>query len=570
MKNTSLKGAVGTTDTHYVKENTYKEDYKRVDFNEVIEMKAVTWEGNAWKGDRASAQFVLWTNDEGKEGVSLSVGDLVDSYNHKIKASSIKANFIQTTRAGRGNPSQGNPQEIIPDILFSSYPINMDETSVQPIWVSIDIPRDAVAGHYTGEMSVNTASGDEVIFTIQLEVLDITLPEVKDWTYFLDLWQNPFAVARINHIPEDQLWSQKHFDVMRPHYEMLAAAGQKSITTTVTTDPWDSQTYDPYHSMVKWVRKVDGTFDFDFSIFDMWVKFMMDIGIDKQIDAYSMVSWASKITYYDEAKKNDVIEKIDVNHPKWAEMWRAFLEAFVPHLDEKGWLDKTYMANDERPLADLGKAVDLIEEVSNGRLKISAAMNYNSLNDPQLDRIHHISVGLYHIQHDSKELINVSKRRRELGLLTTIYNCVGHYPNSFIRSIPVEGVWVIWDTMRHKADGYLRWAFDSFVKNPFETTDFKTWESGDAFLIYPGARSSVRFERMKEGIRDAVKVRYISRNDSHLGDAIETEIWKMNAVGYATDPYNGVKDPGIVNISQEVNRLKVVLDKATRRYIAQN
>ncbi|MDQ8735157.1 glycoside hydrolase domain-containing protein [Paenibacillus sp. LHD-38] len=395
----------------------------------------------------------------------------------------------------------------------------------------------------------------------------MTLPEVKDWEFALDLWQNPYAVARINHISADQLWTKAHFDAMKPHYKMLAEAGQKVITTTVTYDPWNSQTYDRYDSMVKWTKKADGSYAFNFDIFDKWVQFMMELGIDKQIDAYSMVSWASKIKYFDEAQNKDIIETVQISNPKWTVMWRAFLQAFVPHLEEKGWLDITYMANDERSLNDLIKAADLIDEVSDGKLKVSAAMNYSSLNDPRLDRIQNISVGLHYVQHDDKQLSNISERRRSLGLITTIYNCVGHYPNSFTRSNPAEPVWVMWYTMRHKTDGYLRWAFDSFVENPFETTDFKTWESGDSAQVYPGAISSVRFERMKEGIRDVEKVRYLTKQDAAIGEELAAGIWAMKNVGHALDPFGGVKDPGMVDIPQEVNRLKAVLDDATRRYI---
>ncbi|MGM1045049.1 MAG: glycoside hydrolase domain-containing protein [Bacillota bacterium] len=562
----SLKSAVGSTDMHYVVENLF-DDYKRVDYNEIVQMAEKTWRGNAWKGDRASAQLVLWSTNQGQEQVTLSAGDLKGDNNHNIDCSRMSVHFVKTTKAARGNPSQGNPQEIIPDILGSTDPVNIEPFSVQPIWISIDIPKDAAAGWYKGHVTATSASGDSVSFNFELEVLDLTLPDVKDWGFFLDLWQNPYAVARVNNISSDQLWTKAHFDAMKPHYEMLAAAGQKVITTTVTYDPWNAQTYDIYDTMVKWTKKADGTYEFNFDIFDKWVQFMMDLGINKQIDAYSMVSWASKIKYYDELQNQEITEIVSVTDPSWSDMWRAFLGAFVPHLEEKGWLDITYMANDERSLDEMIKAVDLIEEVSGGRLKVSAAMNYNNLNDPRLDRIHNISVGLIYIEHDSKQLYSVSEHRRSLGLITTIYNCVGHYPNSFIRSNPAESVWVIWYTMRHKTDGYLRWAFDSFVENPFETTDFKTWESGDSAQVYPGVLSTVRFERMKEGIRDAIKVNYITEQDSALGEAIEKEIWKMEAVGFAVDPYNGVKDPGKVNIPQTVNRLKAVLDDASKQLI---
>ena len=37
----------------------------------------------------------------------------------------------------------------------------------------------------------------------------------------------------------------------------------------------------------------------------------------------------------------------------------------------------------------------------------------------------------------------------------------------------------------------------------------RMWGAGDSFLIYPGYRSSVRFERLVEGIQDAEKIRIL-------------------------------------------------------------
>jgi hypothetical protein len=55
----------------------------------------------------------------------------------------------------------------------------------------------------------------------------------------------------------------------------------------------------------------------------------------------------------------------------------------------------------------------------------------------------------------------------------------------------------------------LRWAFNSWVENPLVSTDFTTWPSGDCFLIYPGNRSSLRFERFRDGIESFEKIRLL-------------------------------------------------------------
>ena len=124
------------------------------------------------------------------------------------------------------------------------------------------------------------------------------LPAPSEWAYHLDLWQSPFAVARYYQVP---LWSQEHLDAMRPLMKMLADAGQKIITATLTHKPWNGQTEDYFETMVTWMKRADGTWAFDYTVFDRWVEFMMSVGINQQINCYSMVPWELSFQYFDQA-----------------------------------------------------------------------------------------------------------------------------------------------------------------------------------------------------------------------------------------------------------------------------
>ena len=58
-------------------------------------------------------------------------------------------------------------------------------------------------------------------------------------------------------------------------------------------------------------------------------------------------------------------------------------------------------------------------------------------------------------------------------------------------------------------DGYLRWAVNSWTADPLRDSRFRTWAAGDTYSIYPGPRSSIRFERLVEGIQDCEKIRIL-------------------------------------------------------------
>ena len=60
-------------------------------------------------------------------------------------------------------------------------------------------------------------------------------------------------------------------------------------------------------------------------------------------------------------------------------------------------------------------------------------------------------------------------------------------------------------------DGFLRWAYNSWVENPLTDSRFRTWPAGDTYFVYPDARSSIRFERLVEGIQDAEKIRVLRK-----------------------------------------------------------
>lgn len=104
----------------------------------------------------------------------------------------------------------------------------------------------------------------------------MTLPEPAKWTFHLDQWQHPSAVARVNKV---SVWSDEHFKALKPQMQMLANLGQKVITTTLNKDPWHVQTFDSYEDMIIWTKEKDGSWSYDYTVFDKWVSFMMDLGI---------------------------------------------------------------------------------------------------------------------------------------------------------------------------------------------------------------------------------------------------------------------------------------------------
>ncbi len=250
---------------------------------------------SGWRGERINAQLVLWTaEDVGQVRIEVpdrfeEIGRPPDKGGSTLPRSCLRAEFVRYTLGDGG---------LYADIIDHATRLDIPARSVRPVWIRIDIPADAEPAFYQIPVFVRDEGGEVIPFTFKVEVLDQVLPEPSEWEFHLDLWQNPYAVARYHHV---ELWSPEHFALLEPHLNMLLEAGQKVLTTTILHQPWGTQTYDPYDSMVGWIRRADGAWRWDFSIFDRYVEFATGIGFDGAINCYSVVPWTNRIDYLDEA-----------------------------------------------------------------------------------------------------------------------------------------------------------------------------------------------------------------------------------------------------------------------------
>jgi hypothetical protein len=58
----------------------------------------------------------------------------------------------------------------------------------------------------------------------------------------------------------------------------------------------------------------------------------------------------------------------------------------------------------------------------------------------------------------------------------------------------------------------LRWSYNSWAADTQYASRFAKWISGDTYLVYPFNRSSVRFEKLIDGIEVSEKVRQLRRD----------------------------------------------------------
>lgn len=495
----------GSTDIRYKKEEPALISRLKKDINLT-----------AWKGERVSAQLVVWT-PEALNNLSFIVSDLT-SGKETIAKDNILTGFVryvmtdELNKDGKGGcghrKSSDYDSTLVADpIDHLASTLTVPANATQCGWISVRVPQQVKAGKYIGIVTVK--DGDKVLseLKIAINVKNRTLPVSTEWAFHLDLWQNPYAEARYYNV---EPFSKEHFDRMRPDMQNYVDAGGKVITASIMHKPWNGQTYDPFESMVTWLKKADGTWYFDYTVFDKWVEYMMSLGVKKQISCYSMVPWKLSFQYFDQASNSFKYLKAKPGEPAYDEFWGNMLTSFAKHLKEKGWFDITHISMDERPMKDMLATLKVIRKADKD-FKVSLAGTYH---DELVKELHDYCIAI-----GEKFPAEVIKSRREAGQVTTYYTCCTEpRPNTFTFSAPAEAEWLGWFAAKENLDGYLRWALNSWVKNPLQDSRFRTWAAGDTYMIYPEGRSSIRFERLIEGIQSYEKIRILKEEFEKKGN----------------------------------------------------
>lgn len=151
------------------------------------------------------------------------------------------------------------PKRQIPD----GYPFVWG--AVQPIWISVLVPRDAHPGIYRGTLEITVRGIEKTTVPLELKVCSWVLPEPKDFVFFTDFVQSPDGLAMHYKVP---LWSERHWQLIDRTFEMLGEVGNKTLYIPAITPTHFGNS----ETMIRWVERVDGAgYTYDFSIAEKYL-----------------------------------------------------------------------------------------------------------------------------------------------------------------------------------------------------------------------------------------------------------------------------------------------------------
>jgi hypothetical protein len=540
----------------------------------------------AWRNDHAVSELVLWTGSSDVQSMTIIVSDFISGAN-KILAKNVTVSFIKSTKAYNGDylgygdknrkipkETQDNRSEAF-DILYQTDSFYMKAGKIQPVWVDIYVPKDTKADVYMGTLTVKDDKDNRIVFTYKLNIQDIVLLDSTEFknSFDIELWQYPYSSAEYYDVKP---FSEEHFSLIKSSMIKYREIGGHAITASIVEEAWNGQTYSKkevhYPSMIKWIKNVDGKFIYDYSDFDRWVEFNKKLGIGDKIVLYSIAPWHNSFSYWEE----DVLkyEVFTVGNARYKEVWKDFLEKLIDHLMDKDWFEEAYIGIDERGFCT--EAFELIDSVRNiyGKsLKTAGAIDRFVDKKEFALQITDLNVSDTAAAAYPTKFQELLAKRKAFGFRTILYSCTEHEPGNFVLSAPVESYWSMINAGKADTAGFLRWAYDAWVKDPLKDATHNAFEPGDCFLIYPDekdvqhkvSKSSIRLEKMAEGVRDVNKLMMMKNEIPNLEDKVKAVYDKITIIPTTSRSY--LSESKRMQLSLEVKCFKEALYMLSEEYM---
>ena len=150
--------------------------------------------------------------------------------------------------AGRGQKGYFDSLEEVPPAAVQP---SKGGRAIQPVWITVSVPRDARAGDYSGQMTIRAAGSDPVAVRLKLKVIDYTLPDPDKYHGHMDIVQSPESVAMAYNV---KMWSPEHLALLGKTFALLRPLGVKTLyITTVRRTHFGNE-----HALLRWYRDKNG------------------------------------------------------------------------------------------------------------------------------------------------------------------------------------------------------------------------------------------------------------------------------------------------------------------------
>jgi len=221
---------------------------------------------------------VALSSAEAIKGARAAVSDLAqDGGAGRIPASAVQVRFVVTgvlsaiTAHLMSNQAAAMPAL---DGLVEQPPAavqpekrgpSASPAALLPIWVTVRVPNDAAPGKYQGKLTVSAEGFGPTEIPVGLSVAGWTVPNPQNFRTQVTVYQSPPSLALYYKVPE---WSEEHWKHVEKSLELLGRVGNDMIVIPIL----ERTQFGNDEGMIYWVKKPDGSYSYDFTVFDRYIK----------------------------------------------------------------------------------------------------------------------------------------------------------------------------------------------------------------------------------------------------------------------------------------------------------
>lgn len=200
---------------------------------------------------------VAVTGDSALKNVKATISDLAGPGGAKIPSAAVQVRALLYASTNRQY-----------DTLTAAIPAEVSgkNGSALPVWFTVRVPKDAAAGEYKGEATISADGlAAPVVCPVILRVSDWTMPDPRDWKTYNGMCQSPDTLAAYYKVP---MWSEEHWKLIERSFELMGGLGNRMIHVPLIAKTQLGNE----EGMVWWVKKADGTYEYDFTVFDRYLE----------------------------------------------------------------------------------------------------------------------------------------------------------------------------------------------------------------------------------------------------------------------------------------------------------
>lgn len=389
---------------------------------------------------------------------------------------------------------------VIPDVLTPSDGTTTISTlCYKAIWITVDVPKDAVCGEHTITVKFDSPVGISAESTFRLNVIGAVLPKqtmpFTQW-FHADCISSYYGVKPL---------SEEHWLYIEKFIKIAAENGINMLLTPVFTLPLDTKVGAERPTVqLADVEFRNGEYTFGFEKLGRWLEICRRNGIEYIEIAHLFTQWGAEHAPKIVIKENgEYIKKFGWHTDSLSDEYMDFLAQLLPRLTEflkDNWRsDKVYFHISDEPsvkhVERYGKIFDFLKPYLSDFNMMDAVSHYEIYEKGYIETpVCTIRTIDEFIEHKTENLWGYYCCMEGGGNLSNRFTAMPSYRNRIIAE----------QLYKYNIKGFLHWGYNFYFSqfstkliNPYITNDADGgFPAGDSFSVYPGTNGPLPSLRM--------------------------------------------------------------------------